>query len=196
MTDSSLSSAGGSAARQNEWDGKGCENASRLVADAALDLAIVGNGYFIVRDLATGGCYATQAGHFSVDTNGYLLTGTGARLQGRIGGALSTVGDLQINAAGLPSGSIPGSTMVCYAIDEWGKITVQLPDGAYFLCGQVMLQNFQDPRALISEGNDLYSNLSAAGPLPALAAPGSNGLGVIQSGALELANAEQTSWPN
>jgi flagellar hook protein FlgE len=193
---SSPSTARESADRQNQWDDNGSDNASQLITGAALDLAIAGNGYFIVRDLATDGFYATQAGHFSVDANGYLLTGTGARLQGRIGGALSTVGDLQIDAAGLPSGSIPGSTMVCYAIDESGKITVQLCDGAYFVCGQVMLQNFQDPGALISEGNDLYSNLSAAGPLPALAAPGSHGLGVIQSGALELANAEQTRWPN
>jgi flagellar hook protein FlgE len=184
------------AACQNQWDGIGHDNAGRLVAGAALDLAIMGNGYFVVRDPATNERHATQAGHFSVDENGYLLAGAGARLQGRIGGALSAVGDLQITAAGLPPGSIPGSTMVCYAIDEWGKITVQLSDGAWFLCGQVMLQNFQDPQALISEGNDLYSNMSAAGPLPAAAAPGSNGLGVIQSGALELANAEQTTWPN
>ncbi len=184
------------AASQNQRDVIDRDDANGLVAGAALDLAIMGNGYFVVRDLVTDGRYATQAGHFSVDGNGYLLTGAGARLQGRIGGALSTVGDLQINAAGLPPGSVPGSTMVCYTIDEWGKITVQLSDGAWFLCGQVMLQDFQDPQALISEGNDLYSNMSAAGPLPALAAPGSNGLGIIQSGALELASAGQTSWPN
>jgi flagellar hook protein FlgE len=196
VTASSPSTVGGHAACQNQGNVIGRDNAGRLVAGAVLDLAIIGNGYFVVRDLAANECYATQAGNFSIDENGYLLTGTGARLQGRIGGALSRVGDLQINAAGLPPGSIPGSTMVCYAIDDWGKITVQLCDGAWFLCGQVMLQNFQDPQALISEGNDLYSNMSAAGPLPALAAPGSNGLGVIQSGALELANAEQTSRPN
>jgi flagellar hook protein FlgE len=196
VTASSLSTVRESAACQNEGDVIGFDDASRLVTGAALDLAIMGNGYFVVRDLVTNECQATRAGHFSVDGNGYLVTGAGARLQGRIGGALSAVGDLQINAAGLPPGSIPGSTMVCYTIDDWGKITVQLSDGAYFLCGQVMLQNFQDPEALISEGNHLYSNMSAAGPLPALSAPGSNGLGVIQSGALELANAEQTSWPN
>jgi len=196
VTASSPSTVREHAACQNQRDVIGPDNSSRLVAGAALDLAIMGNGYFVVRDPATDECYATQAGYFSVDENGCLLTGAGARLQGRIGGALSTVGDLQINAAGLPPGSIPDFTMVCYTIDEWGKITVQLSDGAWFSCGQVMLQDFQDPQALISEGNDLYSNMSAAGPLPALAAPGSNGLGIIQSGALELAHTGQTSRLN
>ena len=138
----------------------------------------------------------TQAGHFSVDENGCLVTGAGARLQGRIGGPGSALGDLQVNAAALPPGSVPGSSMLCYAIDDRGKITVQLSDGAAYLCGQILLQNFQDPQALINEGNDLYSNLSAAGPLPDLAAPGSKGLGVIESEVLELACGEETNWPN
>jgi flagellar hook protein FlgE len=172
------------------------DNVNRLAVGAALDLAISGNGYFVVRDPATNERHATQAGNFTVDGNGYLLTGTGSRLQGSIGGGLSSAGDLKINAAGLPPGSIPGCTMLCYTIDDWGKITVQLSDGSYYLCGQVLLQNFRDPQALISEGNGLYSNMSAAGPLPALAAPGSNGLGVIQSEALELFNDEQSNWPN
>jgi flagellar hook protein FlgE len=137
--------------------------------------------------------FATQAGHFSIDGSGYLLTDTGARLQGRIGAGLFNVGDLQISAAGLPPGSIPASSMVCYTIDERGKITVQLSDGTYFVCGQVVLQNFQEPRALFSQGHGLYSNLSSAGPLAGLAIPGSNELGVIESGALELANAEATN---
>jgi flagellar hook protein FlgE len=181
----------GSALR--EPDATGHDNAARLVAGAAVDLAILGDGYFVVRDLVTGEPYATQGGHFTIDENGYLSTGTGARLQGGIGGGLCAVGDLQISAAGLPPGAIPGSWMVCYTIDEWGRITVQLSDGTYFSCGQVLLQSFQEPRALIREGHGLYSNLSAATPLPALAAPGSNGLGVIESDALELAGAEDTA---
>ncbi len=196
MTALSPSTVRERAAWQNQRDVIGRDDAGRDGAGAALDLAILGNGYFVVRDPETNERQATQAGHFSVDENGYLLTGTGARLQGRMGGVLSSLGDLQINAAGLPAGSIPGCAMLCYTIDDWGRIAVQLSDGAYFLCGQIMLQNFQDPQALISEGNDLYCNMSAAGPLPALAAPGSNGLGVIQSGVLELSNAGPTSWPD
>lgn len=196
MTASFPSTVRECASRQNQGDVIGRDNAGGDADGAALDLAILGNGYFVARDPETNESFATQTGHFSVDENGYLLAGGRARLQGRTGGGLSPLGDLQINAAGLPPGSIPSSTMLCYTVDEWGKITVQLSDGAWFLCGQVMLQNFEDPQALISEGNDLYSNMFAAGPLPALAAPGSNGLGAIQSGALELSNAGQRSWSN
>jgi flagellar hook protein FlgE len=166
-------------------------------AGTASELAILGNGFFVVRDPASNECYATQLGHFSLDSNGFLVTNTGARLQGRTNGALSTLGDLQVNTADALSGSDPGSAMLCYSIDDLGRITVHLSDSTSFLRGQIMLQNFQDPQALVSEGNQLYSNLSAAGPLPALAAPGSNGLGAIQSGVLELSNDEPVDyWPN
>ena len=54
--------------------------------------------------------------------------------------------------------------------------------------------DFRDPEALISEGNNLYSNMSAAGPLPAMAAPGRSGLGSIQWGVMELSHAGSASW--
>jgi len=162
-------------------------------ADAACDLTILGNGFFVVRDPASNTNYATQAGHFNLDASGYLVTGTGARVQGRTNGALSTLGDIQINAA--DSSSAPD--MLSYSIDDLGKITVQLSDGTSFLRGQIMLQNFQDPQALVCEGHQLYSNMNVAGPLPTLAAPGSNGLGVIQMGILELSQSEPLDyWPN
>ncbi len=164
-----------------------------IAAGAACDLTILGNGFFVVRDPSSNATFATQAGHFSRDAKGYLVTESGARVQGRTNGALSAVGDIQINAADLPS----ASAMLSYSIDDQGKITVHLADGTSFLRGQIMLQNFQDPQALVCEGRQLYSNMSVAGPLPTLAVPGSNGLGVIQTGILELSNAKPLDyWPN
>jgi len=60
------------------------------------------------------------------------------------------------------------------------------------------MQNFSDPQGLIKEGNNLFSSLGAAGPLggaasPTPAPPGTNGLGRIQSGALELSNVDLAS---
>jgi flagellar hook protein FlgE len=45
---------------------------------------------------------------------------------------------------------------------------------------------------LVSEGNNLYSNQESAngGTLPVLTAPGTNGLGTIQAGALESSNVD------
>jgi flagellar hook protein FlgE len=78
--------------------------------------------------------------------------------------------------------------MSSYTINAQGVITVALSDGTSFSRAQVMLQNFADPQALTSVGNNLYSNTANAGGLSAPAAPGSGALGTIQSGALELSN--------
>lgn len=160
------------------------------------ELTILGNGFFVVRDPVRNVLYATQAGHFSLDGKGYLVTESGARLQGRTGRGLWTVGDIQIDAATLPSTSTPGAIMICHSIDSHGNVTVYLSDGTSFLRGQILLQNFQDPQALINEGRQLYSNLSEAGPLPALAAPGSNGLGHIQADVHEFSNTKVADYSN
>jgi len=64
---------------------------------------------------------------------------------------------------------------------------------------QILLQNFNDPSALVKEGNNLYSGFTAAGPTSGTTTlsgadntAGSNGLGSIQSGTLELANVDLT----
>ncbi len=46
------------------------------------DLAVSGNGFFVVRDPQTGAEYATRAGDFQVDSSGYLVTSQGQRVQG------------------------------------------------------------------------------------------------------------------
>jgi flagellar hook protein FlgE len=147
------------------------------------DLAISGNGFFEVKDPTTGDVFATRDGTFSVDPNGNLITAGGDYVQGYNKGAL---GNVQVTI----SGSTSTSPMSSYAIDSSGNVTVTQADGTNYTCGQVLLQNFQDPQMLVNQGNNLYSNLAAAGPLSAAAAPGSAGLGSIQSGALETSNVD------
>jgi flagellar hook protein FlgE len=85
--------------------------------------------------------------------------------------------------------------MVSFAIDTEGKVNVNLSDGTQFVRAQILLQNFANPQGLMKEGGNLYSGIGAAGPLggsasPTPAAPGTNGLGRIQAGALELSNVD------
>ena len=47
------------------------------VTRRTLDLAILGPGYFTVRDLETGADYYTRAGNFSIDSSGRLVTSDG-----------------------------------------------------------------------------------------------------------------------
>lgn len=154
------------------------------------NVAISGNGFFMVRDTVTSAQYATRAGDFNVDSNGYLVTDTGERVQGFSNSGLSTLGDIKIDTTGMPATSDPNASVTGYSISGQGQITVNLSDGTSFVRGQILLQNFQDPSALINVGNNLYSNMSEAGPLPNIEPPGDSGLGSIQSGALELSNVD------
>ena len=66
------------------------------------DMAVNGNGFFLVKDPTTGSSYVTRDGEFNVDSNGYLVTSTGMRVQGYTDAGLTTVGDIQINNTGAP----------------------------------------------------------------------------------------------
>ena len=46
------------------------------------DLAIAGNGFFVVNNSATGNTYFTRAGQFRTDQSGYLVNPAGLRVQG------------------------------------------------------------------------------------------------------------------
>lgn len=159
------------------------------------DLAITNAGFFVVEDPISNNQFVTRAGDFSVDENGYLITNAGMRVQGFEDSGLSTMGDILIDTQGMPATSDPTATMVSFAIDTEGKVNVNLSDGTQFVRGQILLQNFSNPQGLMKEGNNLYSGIGAAGPLggatsPTPAAPGTNGLGKVQSGALELSNVD------
>lgn len=161
------------------------------------DLAISGNGFFVVKDTVTNQEYATRAGDFRIDGNGFLVTNNGMRVEGFTDAGLTTMGDIQIDGTGRPSTSNPNATVQGFSIDSTGKVTVQLSDNTQFVRGQILLQNFQNPEALVHEGKNLFSNMNNAGPLggstPQSAPPGSNGLGQIQSGTLELSNVNLTT---
>jgi flagellar hook protein FlgE len=66
-------------------------------SDSALDMGITGNGFFVVADGAED--YYTRNGEFLVDSSGFVVTGSGLRLQGypAVDGTISpALGDLQI----------------------------------------------------------------------------------------------------
>ena len=154
-----------------------------------LDLGISGKGFFIVRDAAGGTQYATRDGQFRPDDNGYLVTSSGLRVQGLVGGSIA---DIQIGA------SVPvGAELQSVSIDTSGHLIESYSDGTSATTAQIQLQNFSDPSALMRGGNNLYVSLGSAGPIGGgiLAGgndPGTSGLGLIQSGTLESSNVDLT----
>jgi flagellar hook protein FlgE len=167
----------------NNWAAGGLTNTG---VPSNLAISGSGNGFFEVQDPVTKAIYLTQDGTFSVNATNNLVTANGDYVLGTNG---TTAGvPLTINIASSKSTAAISS----YTIDSQGNINVTQSDGTTSVCGQVMLTNVTDPQMLVNEGNNLYSNQQAAngGTAPTLTAPGSNGLGTIQAGALESSNVD------
>jgi flagellar hook protein FlgE len=154
------------------------------------DLAISGNGFFVVRDPATNAQFVTRDGNFTVDNSGYLVL-NGMRVQGYSDAALTTIGDIKIDNTGAPGGSTAG--IQSWNFDNKGNIVVTLTDNTTFTRGEVLLQNFQSPQMLVKDGDSLYSGMAGAGPLAQASAPSTNGLGKLEVGALEGSNVDLTT---
>ena len=152
------------------------------------NMAVNGNGFFLVKDASTGQTYATRDGDFSVDTNGFLVTSTGMRVQGYTDSSHATIGDIQINNSGAPGGNT--SAIQSFTFNSSGIVSILLADGTQYDGGQILLQNFTTPTQLLSMGNNLYSGLANAGPLATPLAPATNGLGNIVTGSLEMSNVD------
>lgn len=160
------------------------------------DLGISGNGFFRVKNTADSAEYASRAGDFRWDDQGYLVTSQGYRVQGGTGSGLGTVGDIQL---GTPPA---GAQLQSVTIDRSGNIVEFYSDGTSATNNRVLLQQFTDPSALMREGHNLYSGLVAAGPVGSASGSatldatahvaGTNGLGTIHSGTLELSNVDLT----
>jgi flagellar hook protein FlgE len=155
------------------------------------DMAVNGNGFFMVKDPTTGQQFATRDGSFKANS-GYLVTSNGMRVQGYTDAALTTLGDIKIDNTGAlkADGTADTSAVASFNFDSSGKLNVFLADGTQFTRGQILLQNFSSPTQLLKVGNNLYSGLTAAGPLAAPLAPSSNGLGSLVTGSLEMSNVD------
>lgn len=160
------------------------------------DLGISGSGFFHVKNVIDGSEYATRSGDFRWDDQGFLVNPQGFRVQGATGAGLAAVGDVQLGTPPV------GAQLQSVTIDKGGNVVEFYSDGTSATTNQVLVQGFTDPSALVKEGNNLYSGLIAAGPVGAAAnssalqvvvnSPGTNGLGSIQSGTLELSNVDLT----
>jgi flagellar hook protein FlgE len=199
-----VSSAGSSGSNQPGMQvGSGVTTASirNLFTQGAInrtgvgtDLAIDGDGFFMVKDPLSGIEYATRAGDFRLDDNNYLVTTKGLRVQGFSTGdntSSGVRGDIVIDDAYAPT---TGASMTTFSIGLDGAVTVQMSDGTEFVRASILMQRFNDPQALLKSGDNLYSGIAAAGPLggttPQAEIPGTNGLGTIQANALELSNVD------
>ena len=131
-----------------------------------LDWAIEGRGFFqIVRD---GLEYYTRAGNFKRDSDGYIVTPNGDRLQ--------------------PEFAIPDGT-VSVNIDSSGLLTALDENNQILGTVQVTIFRFTNPAGLKAVGSNLFQVTDASGD-PIEENPGTNGVGTIAQRFIETSNVD------
>jgi flagellar basal-body rod protein FlgG len=133
-----------------------------------LDLGINGQGFFQVQ-MPDGTTSYTRDGSFQVDAQGQLVTSSGYLLSPAIT-VPANVQSITIGRDGIVSATLPNAT-------------------APQQLGQLQLAGFMNPAGLEPRGGNLYTETAASGS-PQTGNPGSNGLGVLNQGAVEGSNVD------
>jgi flagellar basal-body rod protein FlgG len=131
-----------------------------------LDMAINGQGFFQIQ-MPDGGTAYTRDGSFQVDAQGQLVTSNGYLLS--------------------PSITVPPNAQ-SVTVGRDGVVSATLPSATTpTVLGQLQLAGFMNPAGLEPRGGNLFTETAASGTAQT-ANPGSNGLGVLNQGAVEGSN--------
>jgi len=160
-----------------------------------LDLAINGTGFFVTRDTAAGGqTLFTRDGSMKITADRYLTDSTGAFVQvlpvNAAGNATAT--DLaSARSLQVPAANAAGARLSDLSISQEGLITASFADGSLRPLGRFAIGNFANPEGLRQEGDARWSASGDSG-VPTVGIAGGEGVGSIQTGALERANVDIT----
>jgi flagellar basal-body rod protein FlgG len=132
--------------------------------DNELDMAIEGKGF--VKVVSNEEEVYTRSGNFKLDSEGYVCTSAGDRLQ--------------------PEVTIPSNT-ISISVDSAGTLVAFGPDNTEVASTDINLYSFSNPAGLYSMGRNLYRPTEASGEATE-GTPGSDGIGTIAQGYLEMSN--------
>jgi flagellar hook protein FlgE len=141
--------------------------------DNPSDLALNGNGFFVVED-SNGQKSYTRDGGFLQDKDGYLRTADGKYL---------TDGSSRVQ--------IPADSSN-FSVDRNGAVTSFDAAGNATNVANIQIATFSGQDSLSSSGGGYYQATAGSGS-PTLSTPGQNGAGSIMSGALEVSNVDYVS---
>ncbi len=144
-----------------------------------LDLAISGDGYFVLRSPGSTTDYYTRAGNFYLDGDRNIVATNGMLLQ------------VQNENGNIDGTSIP-ETAQSYSISADGSITYVDEDGESQDLGQIVMAKVANPEGLTKSGANLYQASNNSGDLATggLVTSGVAGTGSINSGFLEMSNVD------
>ncbi len=136
--------------------------------DNPLDIAIDGDGFFMVR-MPDGRTGYTRDGSFKLSADGSLVTADGYILE--------------------PEITLPQDTRQVIIRPD-GQVEVLLHgESESFPVGQLEMARFVNPAGLNALGHNLFEETPASGP-PFVSTPGQDGLGLLQQGFLENSNVD------
>jgi flagellar basal-body rod protein FlgG len=132
----------------------------------SLDIAIQGQGFLQIL-MPDGSTAYTRDGSFRTDANGQLVTANGFALQ--------------------PAITLPANSRSITIARDGVVSAVAGTSTTATQVGTIQLANFINPAGLQSLGENLYAETTASGS-PSVNQPGSNGLGLLNSGYVETSN--------
>lgn len=166
-----------------------------------LDLAIEGEGFFIVSEDRAGLVQRyTRDGAFFKDTEGNLTTSSGLRVLGYgiTGGGQYTqdVSDIVVGTS-LVNMVIPELIDVggnehkleAFSIDSAGLISAVYDNGELYYLGRLAIAKFNNTGALQKLGGNAYTSTTNSGPAQTGGAA-EEGFGIIRQGNLEMSNVD------
>lgn len=129
-----------------------------------LDFAIQGKGFF--RVIHGDEDMYTRAGNFTLDSDGFITTPAGDRLQ--------------------PEISVPVEAVTITLQDD-GTLTVFGQDGGILATENVLASIFPNPSGLFAVGNNLFKTTDGSGDATEVT-PGENGAGTMVNNYIEMSN--------
>ncbi|MCA9242525.1 MAG: flagellar basal-body rod protein FlgG [Phycisphaerales bacterium] len=144
---------------------------SPMATGQTLDAMINGDGFFQV-EMPDGTIGYTRAGNFIRNATGELVLG-------------NSEGNRLVDTPTIPE-DVPIDRI---SISSDGRISARASDGSITELGQIQLARFANPQGLLQNGANIFLESASSGA-PVVATAGTQGLGTVQGGFLELSTTE------
>jgi len=160
----------------------------------SLDLAINGDGFFVMKNPLSNQIQYTRAGSFAADTSGYVKNDQGNRVQVFPTDATGTATSTTPQDCQIPLTNSAGANYSGVTVTTAGKLLASYSDGSTAYVGILALASFADDSGLKQMGNASWTATGLSGAAT-LAQPGSSSssMGTILSGTLEQSNVDLSS---
>lgn len=165
--------------------------------DRTLDLAITGDGFFVVRgNPPRSDLTFTRAGAFSVTQDRRVVDTTGSQLQLMPVDANGTVissalGDMIPMTLPVADPADPDAALANISVSQDGVITATYANGTQQMLGAVAMASFTGVEGLRPVGDGHWQATGDSGP-PLLNQAANGPLGSVRSGTLEKSNVDLT----